>query len=295
MRSRLVRVGMMVFAHVAFAGPEGTRIQAVDVSQQAEVTRVRIHAAKPLEFTVYKLDRPSRVVLDLPRARLADALTGHDSAMVLTPSTWSVSTVGASQLDDGGTGVRLSITLARPGRDEVKPDGSDLIVIVTARDPAPLASSDANAQLEVERQARARAEQASAAAQREAASAMELAAKAARDEAMRTRAEADRARIAAEAAERDSDSRRVAAEVAARNARAEADRAKRDAIAARAEADTMRATAAREVEVAQREAEHAKAELVRAQHDADQAAALAKSRAADAAQLAVGFVVACLL
>src|SRR3569832_1532483 len=140
MRSRLVLVGMMVFAHVVFAGPEITRIQAVDVSQQAEVTRVRIHAAKPLEFTVYKLDRPSRVVLDLPRARLADALTGHDSAMVLTPSTWSVSTVGASQLDDGGTGVRLSITLARPGRYEVKPDGSVLIVIVTARGPAPLAT-----------------------------------------------------------------------------------------------------------------------------------------------------------
>ncbi|HEY6036420.1 MAG TPA: AMIN domain-containing protein, partial [Kofleriaceae bacterium] len=247
MRSKLVSavvwVGIVVLAHVAVAGPEVTRIQAVEVTQQAEVTRVRVHAAKPLEFTVYKLDRPSRVVLDLPRARLADALTGHDSAMVLTPSTWSVSTVGAAQLDDGGIGVRLSITLARPGRYEVKPDGSDLIVIVTARDPAPLATSDATAQLETERQARARAEQASAAAQKEAASAKELAAqarseadrraakaaeaqriateqatKAARDEATRTRAEADRARIAAETAERDSESRRVAAEVAARNA-----------------------------------------------------------------------------
>src|SRR5450432_564854 len=159
MRTKLMFVVVgVVFAHVAIAGPAATRIQAVDVSQQAEVTRVRVHAAKPLEFTVYKLDRPSRVVLDLPRARLADALTGHDSAMVLTPSTWAVSTVGATELDDGGTGVRLSITLARPARYEVKADGTDLIVIVTARDAAPIANADASAQLEAERQAAARAD-----------------------------------------------------------------------------------------------------------------------------------------
>ncbi|HET9988875.1 MAG TPA: AMIN domain-containing protein, partial [Kofleriaceae bacterium] len=149
MRTKLMFVAVgVVFAHVASAGPQATRIEAVDVSQQAEVTRVRVHAAKPLEFTVYKLDRPSRVVLDLPRARLADALMGHDSAMVMTPSTWAVSTVGATELEDGGTGVRLSITLARPGRYEVKADGTDLIVIVTARDAAPIANADASAQLE---------------------------------------------------------------------------------------------------------------------------------------------------
>src|SRR5262249_47138266 len=139
-------------------------------TQDAEVPRIHIRSARSLAFTVYKLDRPSRVVLDLPRAQLAEALIGHETAIVLTPNTWAVSTIAAQQVEDGGSLVRLSVTLARPGRYEVKPAGNDLVLIVTARDPAPAVVSDGG-KLEAERLARVRAEQASSAAQKEAAAA----------------------------------------------------------------------------------------------------------------------------
>ncbi len=103
-------------AQVADARGDLTAIRALDVTQHAEVTQIHIRSSRSLVFTVYKLDRPSRVVLDLPRAQLADALTAHDIQAVLTPGTWAVSTIAAQEVDDGGALVRLSITLARPGR-----------------------------------------------------------------------------------------------------------------------------------------------------------------------------------
>src|SRR2546430_1476938 len=70
-----------------------SEVRAVDVSSNAEITRIRLRAAKALSFSVYKLERPARVVVDLSRARLAESLAAHDSATMLTPNTWGVSTV----------------------------------------------------------------------------------------------------------------------------------------------------------------------------------------------------------
>src|SRR5207248_3295160 len=94
-----------------------------------------------------------------------EALRGHESAAVLMPSTWAVSTIAAQQLDDGA--VRVIVTLARPGRYDVKTEGNELIVMVMPRDPAPKTASPeelARAQAESEqakrdaRAAEARAE-----------------------------------------------------------------------------------------------------------------------------------------
>src|SRR5262249_5241617 len=144
-------------------------IRALDVEPSGDVTRVRVRSSRPLAFTVYKLEQPARVVLDLPRAQLAEALSGHEAMTVITPATWAVSTIAAQQLDDAGRLVRTSIPLARPGRYDAKPDGNALVVPVTARDPAPAPAGDTLARLEAERAARARAEQATGAAQKEAA------------------------------------------------------------------------------------------------------------------------------
>src|SRR5690606_10704864 len=113
-------------------------------------------------FTVYKLERPSRVVIDLPHARLADSLRGHESAAVFTPNTWAVSTIAAQQLDDGV--VRVIVGLARPGRYDVKTDGNEVVVMVMPRDAAPKTASPA--ELERAQQEAAAAEQARAAAER---------------------------------------------------------------------------------------------------------------------------------
>ena len=49
--------------------------------------------------------------------------------------SWAVSTIAAQQLDDGA--VRVIVTLARPGRYDVKTDGNEVVVMVMPRDPAP--------------------------------------------------------------------------------------------------------------------------------------------------------------
>ncbi|HEY0988394.1 MAG TPA: AMIN domain-containing protein, partial [Kofleriaceae bacterium] len=139
MRHSTILLGVTAVAaiRVPTTWADAARIRALDVTQDAEVTRVHVRSSRSPAFTVYKLERPSRVVLDLPAAQLAEGLTGHDTAMVMTPNTWAVSTVAAQQLEDGSQLVRVSITLARPGRYNVKAEGNDLIVVVTARDPAP--------------------------------------------------------------------------------------------------------------------------------------------------------------
>src|SRR5690349_1134807 len=70
-------------------------VRAVTFDEDNGITRVHVRGAQTPTFTVYKLERPTRVVIDLPQARLAEALRGHESAAVLTPSTWAVSTIAA--------------------------------------------------------------------------------------------------------------------------------------------------------------------------------------------------------
>src|SRR5439155_18014185 len=114
-------------------------VRAVTFDEDGGITRVHVRGAQTPTFTAYKLERPSRVVIDLPQARLAEALRGHESAAVFTPGTWAVSTIAAQQLDDGA--VRVIVTLARPGRYDVKTDGTEVVVMVMPRDPAPKTAS----------------------------------------------------------------------------------------------------------------------------------------------------------
>ena len=46
-------------------------VRAVTFDQQNGITRVHVRGAQTPMFTVYKLDRPSRVVIDVPKAQLA--------------------------------------------------------------------------------------------------------------------------------------------------------------------------------------------------------------------------------
>ena len=290
-------------------------IRAVSFDDDAGTTRIHVRGAQTPTFTVYKLERPSRVVIDLPQARLADVLRGHESASVITPSTWAVSTIAAQQLDDGGQVVRVIITLARPGRYDVKTDGNEVVVMVTARDTAPKTASPealAKAQAESEQAKKdaATADQQRAAAQADAAHAKQ-AASAAQVEAERLRKAAADQVAKAEAAQRAADEARKktsaasAAEIeqarqAASAAQAEAMRAKADAAKAnelataaqteaktaaaraKAEAEQMKQDAAKELARAKQEAEAAKQAAALAQTSAAKDRAAAESAAAKA-------------
>lgn len=269
-------------------------VRAVTVTEDAGTTLVHVRGEQTPTFTVYKLERPSRVVIDMPQARLSEALRGHESASVLTPNTWAVSTIAAQQLDDGGT--RIVVSLARPGRYDVKTDGNEVVIMVMPRDAAPktanpaeLEKAKAQAQAAEQEAARLRtlaAEQAARAesAQKSVDEAKKLSAKdleKAKQLAAAANAEAARAKTEAAKAQIEADRTRTAAEQARRDALAEAAQAKAQASVAKTQADAAKAetedtkkkleAAQRAAEVAQREAEAAKREAIAAKSEATKA------------------------
>ncbi len=262
-------------------------IRAVAFSEDPSgTTLVRVRGAQTPTFTVYKLERPSRVVVDVPQARLAEALRGHEGATVFMPSTWAVSTIAAQQLDDGGSIVRVIVTMARPGRYDVKTENNEVVVMVSARDPMPpktganaaeLAKAQADA--DAAKKAAAQAEQARVAAEKASASAQ------AEAERLR-RAAADQTARAAAAQKAAEDATRAGQATAADiqrakkladAARAEAAKAKQDAMRAQSDADRMRVAA-------EQSARDAKAEAERARKEADDAKQLAAAAKQDVAR-----------
>lgn len=239
-------------------------IRAVTFEDDAGTTRVRVRGAQTPTFTVYKLERPSRVVIDVPQARLAEPLRGHEGAAVLAANTWAVSTIAAQELDDGGLVVRVIVTLARPGRYDVKAFGNELVVMVMARDPVPrVASAEALAAAQAEREQARRAAQAAEQGRAQA----ERSSAAARTEAAKTKAEAERA---------------------LREARVEAERVQARVAAVQADAAKARQDAAREIEEAARtktQAEAAKQEVARTKAEAETAKAEAETAKAEAARI----------
>ncbi len=275
-RPWLVALGLL--AVVALAAPAAHAsgknvIRGVSIRDDAGTTSIRIQGTVTPTFTVYKLERPTRVVVDVARASLDRAVRGDEPSATFAAGTWAVSQVAAQAVEDGASSVRVVVTLARPGRYDVKADGKDVVVTVTARDAAPraittteLASARADADAARAEVVRAQAEVA----------ALQRTAQAARQDAERARAEAQAAQQAAEreqARARDA----VAAAAAARQT---AEAASRSATTA---SSSERAAAERRVAEARAEAERARAEAERARTAAARAQAEARV-AADKAQ-----------
>ncbi len=291
-----IAVAVLATAFVPTARADGpNEIRAVSFDEDAGVTRIRVRGAQTPTFTVYKLEKPSRVVIDVPRARLAESLRGHESGATFSASTWAVSTIAAQQLDDGGQVVRVIVTLARPGRYDVKTDANEVIIFVTARDVAPKqpnaeALSKAQADTEQARRAAATA-QADAARARDSATAAQADAERLRKAAAEQAARADAAQRAARLmTERDAANRTgqqaSAADLA--RAKAEATQARQDATKAQEAASAAQSQAERMRIAAERAKQDAVAETSRAKHEADAAKQdMLKSRAeAEAAKQA---------
>lgn len=281
-----VAAAALLAAGPAFADGKN-EIRAVTFDDDAAgTTRVHVRGASTPTFTVYKLERPSRVVLDVPQARLAEVLRGHEGASVFTPGTWAVSTIAAQQLDDGGQMVRVIVTMARPGRYDVKTDGNEVVVMVTARDAAPKVASPealakAQAESEQAKKAQAAAEQANSAAQIEAErlrktateqTARAEAAQRAADDAKRAAQQASAADVSkAKAMAQAAQTEATKAKTMAAAAQADMDRAKAMAMTATAEvfkAKQDAAAAQSEVQQMKRAAEQAQVEVSRAKRDA---------------------------
>ena len=198
-------VGIAVTRVPASAGGKNA-IRAVAIADDQGTTTIRAQGGETPTFTVYKLERPTRVVVDIAQATLADAVGGDDAAATFSVGSWAVGQVAAMAVEDGSSTVRVIVTLARPGRYDVKAIGKDVVIKVTARDPAPKNVNPAELAT-----AQAAAEQA-----RKDADASKAAADKARAEADGSKQES---RVAIEAAQRLAAEQKLAAD----RARAEAD------------------------------------------------------------------------
>ena len=186
------------------AGAAANRIEGIQHGATGALTTIRVRGSRTPTFTVYKLERPARLVIDLAPAEMSTALRGAgdggaagEDGATFGVNSWSVQRVSAHESGDGSRrGVRVVIALARPATYSVDTDGRDLVVKVTARE-APPATPPARVVVDVERTRSAEAK-----------------ARAATDDARTARAEAarakDDARRAREGAQKtQADARRV--------------------------------------------------------------------------------------
>ncbi|MCB9561351.1 MAG: AMIN domain-containing protein, partial [Kofleriaceae bacterium] len=271
-------VATLALVRPADAGGKN-RIDAVSFDDAGQATTIRIRGTAVPTFTVYKLERPNRVVIDIAGAELSRKVRdAQDNGEAIAVSTWAVAQLAAYEIDDGGAVVRVVVTLARPGRYDVTAKDHDLVVEVAARDDAPAkvdpaalgkartAAEQARKDSEAARQAKAKAEADAATARAQAEASKAEAARA-------TQALAD-AEAAARRAQKTSQQDRDQAKAEVAKAKAAAERTRKQAEAAQAEADQTRKAAEQakaDAERTRKSAEAAKVALERKQAEVDAA------------------------
>src|SRR5262245_44248572 len=187
-RVRLLIALSLLGSGAARAEPTLNGISRLVVHEDGATTTVAIRGSTTPTFTVYKLERPERVVVDVANARLA----GEVEPMAV--NSWAVGQVTAQALGGEEAVVRVLVGFARPSEYHVKAVGKDVVVTVVAREPKP-ADTVGPALAEAEAR-RAAAEQAAAQAEAKRRAAEAAAADAA------ARAKASEAAGAADAAKR---------------------------------------------------------------------------------------------
>jgi type IV pilus assembly protein PilQ len=150
---------VLALAPAAHAGSARSRIQAVEHGPARDgvpgTMRIRIRGTHEPTFTVYKLEYPARVVVDIAGAVLDPKLTGEAQSKATWPvNGWVVGQLAAYELHDvanDGTSqgsqqslVRIVVGMARPGSYRAEADGRDVVVTVTPQEPEPAQASPEN-------------------------------------------------------------------------------------------------------------------------------------------------------
>jgi type IV pilus assembly protein PilQ len=275
-------------ASAAHGDPARNRIRAIDASETDGTTTIAIRGSATPTFTVYRLDQPARIVIDLASARLARDFAADADGATFEVNGWGVSQVSAHAVEGTRGMVRVVVRMARAGSYDVRAQGEDVLVAVTPRARPGAAAGDVAA-LAAAREQATRAEAAAERAQQQAAEAAREA-RAAKAESERTRAEAAAAhergaRDASELEQRaeqraveahEAETRATVARAEAGELRAALERAHAEASSLRHERNAARAEAAQ----LRSERQAARAELVRATRvAAESKAALAALRA----------------
>ena len=123
MRNRFALAALFVAiaAPDSGAGAAANRIEGIQHAASGAVTTIRVRGSRTPTFTVYTLERPARVVVDLAPAEMSSALRGAgdggaagEDGATFGVNSWSVQRVSAHESGEGSrSGVRVVISLAR--------------------------------------------------------------------------------------------------------------------------------------------------------------------------------------
>ncbi|HWN67956.1 MAG TPA: hypothetical protein VNM90_09965, partial [Haliangium sp.] len=143
---------LLAVAAPARAEKDRSRIHAVEHAPGKQggpgTMRIRIRGTHEPTFTVYKLDYPARVVVDITGAVLDQKLTGEAQSKATWPlNAWAVNQLAVYELHDvanDGTSqgsqqnlVRVVVGMARPGSYRAEAEGRDVVVTITPQEPEP--------------------------------------------------------------------------------------------------------------------------------------------------------------
>lgn len=115
------------------AADDAARITAVDVAGDGDEATLSVRGTKAPTFTVFRLDKPARIVVDLANADVSAV-----SALGRVAGKGPVEFVTATQFDDARAKVgRLVLTVKDGAKYDVKANGTDVVIVVRAQGAAP--------------------------------------------------------------------------------------------------------------------------------------------------------------
>lgn len=276
--ARLTASATLFLALLAFGGPyasadKRTKTKKVSTSTMSVVglaskvdgakTTLRIRGESTPTFTVYKLENPSRVVVDIAGVNLDSKLRRRDEKAVWNINSWAVGQVSAHNMGKTRNMVRVVVGLSRNSRYAVRAQGNDVVVEIVAKDkPTSLSPQALQA---------AKAEVAAAKAQ---AKLDAKASKASKDAADSARIRAQKEAVAAKAQSRLSAKDAKIARQEAASARAQAQRDAKAARLAQQAANQARTKAQKELASAR---ELARLDVLAIKADAKKEVAMARA------------------
>ncbi len=135
---RKIFQGVVLAAAVAVGGVAAADTNVVTKVQTGQVgakTIVTVHGTATPSFTAYRLERPSRVVVDLADGRMQ----GVDGPIDV--DSWAVGQIAVAQYQDDHTRTaRVMIGFRRSSTYDVRADGHDVIITITPDEAPPVAA-----------------------------------------------------------------------------------------------------------------------------------------------------------
>jgi type IV pilus assembly protein PilQ len=196
-------------AHAGERLPEPNAIRRISVQREGDRTIVVVHGSANPGFTAYRLDHPSRLVVDVTNGRLA--LPAEERQLL--PDTWAVSQVALHERAGAETlTAQVLISLKRGCSYKVRAQGHDLIITILPDEAPPRPQEEVAVPAEARKAPREGASEAVLRKEAQDAQARVAAAQAALQQAEAARQQAERARLQEEARLRDVQAARRQAE-----------------------------------------------------------------------------------